>query len=237
MALLSGAGCIAVLLALVAGGWVSLPLPFGPATAPTDHHEPSPTPVPNTPPRLVFALNVTTTPTLVPVELNASLSRDAEGPIESYLWTIHKGATDGPVVATYQSRVATHPFAKAGTYFVHLQVTDDGGTTVRSGPFEAKVLEVTDRLPMGEPTWAPSAPTVGQRVDFSVHPTDVDGEVEQVRWDLWEADVPASAPPLASGRGTAWSFTFSDSGAYRLVLSLTDDDGQNAATTRTVLVG
>ena len=213
---------IAALVLLSALGVVTLPGPWPAPSGPQPPHPDGPKPVPNQPPHLAFALNATTVPTLVPVELNGTLSRDAEGPVASYHWTIRQGRTDGPVLVTYDGAIARHTFATAGTYYVHLQISDSEGTVVASGPFEAKVLTVVNRLPSVDFSADPPQARAKAPINLTANASDADGVIVAYHWRVRQGQG-ANATQLATGTGPTWQYTFEAPGRYEVELTVVDE--------------
>jgi PKD repeat protein len=146
---------------------------------------------------------------------DGSGSFDGDGVIESWVWDLGDGAT-----ATGAS--VSHAYAMAGIYAVSLTATDDDGlssTTTRP----VKVV----------------VPDVGPVASFSVACTglvcwfdgsgsnDVDGTVTGWTWDFGD-EATASDPSVAH--------TFAGPSAYRVTLSVVDDDGLVATATQTISV-
>jgi PKD repeat protein len=79
---------------------------------------------------------------LLVVLVNAQTSKDIDGQITTYAWTLGDGST-----AT--SELVFHPYLKAGTYRVSLTVTDNGGLAASTCQL------VTTGVSLGTPTPCP----------------------------------------------------------------------------------
>lgn len=145
--------------------------------------------------------------------LDASASTDTDGTITAVHWDHGDGTTS-------TGTTSRHTYAAPGLYPVTLTVTDDRGgrsTVTRT---------VTAVAPNVLPTAAFAAATddLGLAVDASSS-TDSDGTITSHHWAFGDGAV-------ATGR-TA-THTYAAPGQYTVTLTVTDDRGGSATTTRTV---
>ncbi|TDU87109.1 PKD repeat protein [Kribbella voronezhensis] len=146
---------------------------------------------------------------------DGSASSDADGPISSYAWNFGDGATGS-------GATASHTYAASGTYTVGLTVTDgDGGTNTTS-----HTVTVT-RINQG-PTasFTTNCTNLACTVDGSAS-QDPDGTLTGYAWDFGDS---------ATGSGVTASHTYAAAGTYTVSLTVTDNDGATASTTRSVAV-
>ena len=152
----------------------------------------------------------------------ASTSTDPDGTIASQAWDLdNDGAFDDGTAAT-----ASKAFAKAGTYTVRLQVTDnDGGTNATS-----KTVTVSNRPPVASFGSSPASPTTADSVAFTSTSTDPDGFIASQAWDLDNDGA------FDDGTAANASKTFAKAGNYTVRLQVTDDDGATNSVSKTVTV-
>ncbi|GAA3602893.1 PKD domain-containing protein [Agrococcus terreus] len=149
------------------------------------------------------------------VSVSGAGSTDADGTVTSYAWDFGDGAT-----AT--GATATHEYATDGTRTITLVVTDDDGATATA----TRQVTVTAPVPNQAPT--ASFTTGGSGMTATVDASgssDPDGSIVAYAWQLGDGST-------ASGR-TA-SRTYATPGTYVVTLTVTDDDGARATTTRSV---
>lgn len=152
------------------------------------------------------------------VYFNASDSYDPDGTIVSYEWDFGDNSTDsGPTV--------THRYSNSGTYTVHLRVTDNTGNT---GSTTKNVTVSTSQGPTAVFVYSPSNPEVGEDVYFNAsESTDPDGTITSYQWDFGDG---------SSGSGMTVTHSYSDAGTYTVILTVTDDTGNQANVSKTVTV-
>ncbi|WP_395242993.1 PKD domain-containing protein [Agromyces sp. MMS24-K17] len=170
-------------------------------------------PPPNTPPTAVIG-----TPTVSgrTVTVSGAASTDGDGTIAGYAWTFGDGATaSGPS--------ASRTYAADGAYTITLTVTDDDGatgTTTRS---------VTVAAPQPQPPVAAFTPTctaLACTFDSSAS-NDPDGTITSYAWTFGDG---------TTGTGPNAQKSYAAGGTYTIGLTVTDDSGAAASTTRTVTV-
>ncbi|MFC8193301.1 PKD domain-containing protein [Cellulomonas sp. NPDC057328] len=174
----------------------------------------NPVAVPNTAP--VAALDASTARKSLVARVDGSRSTDADGAVTAWAWSFGDGTK-----AT--GRTAEHTYAAAGTYTVSLTVTDDEGATATT------TRPVTVTAPNVAPTAAFPAPAVDgltASVDAGTS-ADADGQVASYAWSFGDGTT-------ATGRTARHTFTAA--GTYTVQLTVTDDDGATATTTRKVTV-
>ncbi len=135
--------------------------------------------------------------------LDASGSKDIDGNISTYRWTLSDGAS-------YNGASVQHQFKASGTYTAKLNITDNDGTrasdetiiTVNSAP---KVLhQPIPRI----------APSQKFKFDASVS-HDIDGKVTHVQWFFADAEKPL--------RGYVVERSFDEPGIVPIRIEVTDN--------------
>jgi PKD repeat protein len=154
------------------------------------------------------------------VTFNASTSLAAPGHnITSYAWDFGDGTTAG-------GPVTTHAYTAPGSYTVLLTTTDDVG---RKGT-STQTISVGAAGLTADFNFSPSAPAVGQAVSFDATPSKASSGRTITRYD-WNFD------DGTTGSGAQTSHTYNRTGTFNVRLTVTDDIGTTATTTKTVTVG
>lgn len=144
---------------------------------------------------------------------DASGSSDPDGTIQSYRWDFGDGSTG-------EGATAVHAFAGAGTYDVTLTVTDDQGASTT----------VEQAVAVVAPNVAPAADFTVDVTDNAIAvdaaaSTDPDGEIVSYGWEFGDG---------ATATGATASHVYGADGTYTVTLTVTDDRGATAVTTREV---
>lgn len=153
-------------------------------------------------------------PTGLDVAFDASTSVDPDGTIASYKWDFGDGATstEGPT--------ASHTYTTGGTYQVKLTVKDDRGTN------DSLTQSVTVQAANVLPTAAFDAVTTHMSVAVdATASTDSDGTLATYSWSFGDGAV---------GSGVTTTHAYTTPGDYTVTLTVTDDRGGSATTTKTV---
>jgi PKD repeat protein len=146
---------------------------------------------------------------------DGSASSDPDGPITGYAWNFGDSTTG-------TGSTPSHTYPASGTYTVSLTVTDnEGGTKTTSHP-----VTVT-RINQG-----PTASFTTNCTDLSCSTDasasqDPDGTLTGYAWDFGDS---------STGSGVTASHTYAVAGTYTVSLTVTDNDGATASTTRSVSV-
>lgn len=154
-----------------------------------------------------------------PVLFDASASTD-DGQIVSYAWTFGDGSSG-------TGRTRSHIYALAGTYMVTLTVTDDRGLTASTAPTPVSIVAAAN--PVASFTFSPTDPSVGRSIVFNAASSTVPTGRTLVGFD-WEFGDGNQAS------GVATTHTYKAPGTYTVVLTVTDNTGRKAVSSRTVLV-
>jgi PKD repeat protein len=172
------------------------------------------------PPTASFFFNPTT-PTLgESVYFNASASTDPDSTDLNYQWYFGDGDSDSGVEVY-------HTYSNTGTYDVVLVVTDESGNQDST---TEKVIVVDNSTPTASFTISPSTPTLSDTITFNASASsDPDGKIAQYEWDFGDTTTYTSTDPIANHQ-------YSTTDTYTVWLTVTDDEGNTATTSKTVTV-
>jgi hypothetical protein len=165
------------------------------------------------------------------VTFDGTGSSDADGDALQYAWSIaERPASSTSPLADPAAARPTLLIDAAGTYVLHLVVTDTGGLS--SAPSEVRVST------LNSPPTANAGPDQTVAVNALVRLTgagssDPDGDLLAYRWEL--VSVPGGSPAtLASPTSVDASFVADRAGDFLIRLTVTDPAGESASDTVTV---
>ena len=139
-------------------------------------------------------------------------------PIISYAWSFGDGGTGS-------GRVTAHSYGSAGSYSARLTVTNSLGV---SG-FSNALVTVATSQPVVTLVFSPLLPAAGQLVQFSNTSVPVSGRSNvSFDWNFGDGS--------AHGTGASVSHAFASAGTYAVVLTVTDDLGQQGVASGQVVV-
>ncbi len=156
------------------------------------------------------------------VTFNASRSYDPDGSIAGYYWdwgdTLAESSGTNPQ--------ATHRYLVRGNYTVTLFVADN----TRAVAFKQRPISIASST--GKPvacfTPSPDTATVGSSIKFDGSCSyDSSGTIISYSWDFGDG---------SRDTGAAVSHTYASAGSYVVTLTVTDDKGATAASTKTVTI-
>ena len=148
------------------------------------------------------------------VTVDASGSSDSDGSITAYGWDFGDGTTGSGITAT-------HTFATAGTYTITLSVTDNRAATT---PARKSVTVAVNKPPVAAFTATPTNLSVALNGTGS---SDADGTIAGYTWVFGDG---------TTGSGLSPTHVFAAAGTYAVILTVTDNQGATASTSRSLLV-
>ena len=153
------------------------------------------------------------------VSFDAGDSVDRDGTIQFYEWDFNG---DDRADATGQS--IDRVFDQGGRIAVTLTVTDNDGIT---GMITRYMTVEINNPPTASFDYAPSEPSVGEKVRFSSSSRDSDGVILSYLWEFEEGSSSSEQTP---------SYTFNTAGAYTVTLTVMDNDGAVSTASETLQV-
>ena len=155
-----------------------------------------------------------------PVLFDASASTSSTGVIVQWLWNFDDGTTGS-------GERITHAFRSAGTKNVTLTVIDSIGA---SNSITKTVTIGAGALPIATIVKSPSAPVVGQTVNFngSTSRPAPGRTIRSYEWDFGDG---------STGSGPTVQHAYATAGTFTVILTVTDDVGRTATATDSVNVG
>jgi PKD repeat protein len=165
----------------------------------------------NAPPEPVIAAPAAACPAEA-VTFDGGQSRDADGPIEHYVWRFGDGSgADGAQVS--------HTYTAPGRYSVALLADDDRGL---NNSRQQSILDFHVNRPPRPMAGPDRAVCPGEAVTFDGGASnDWDGALVRYAWDFGDGTT-AEGPQVAHN--------FAQPGLYQVRLSVTDDSGASCAT-------
>ncbi len=144
-----------------------------------------------------------------PVTLDGGNSTDPDGTIVDYAWDFGDASPPG------SGRTVTHTWAREGVFTVTLTVTDNRGLT--DDDTTAVVIGSGQNQPPVADAGGPYTGRPGEVVQFDGSgSTDPDGTVVDYAWDFGDGNTGSGALP---------THTYTEAGAYLVLLVVTDDGG------------
>src|SRR2546428_3027289 len=144
---------------------------------------------------------------------DGSGSSDADGTIANYAWTFGDGTTAS-------GQTTTHTYAAPGNYTAALSVTDNDGATGT----QSKTVSVVNTPPTASFTF--SCGNLACNFDGSGS-SDTDGTIASYAWNFGDG---------STGSGPMTNHTYTASGSYTVLLTVTDNAGGTGATSHGVTV-
>jgi len=153
------------------------------------------------------------------VTFNASASYDPDGEIVSYFWNFGDETND-------TGEIVEHAYTTAGTYTVTLTVTDND--TLTDSASANITISSALQPPVASFNYSPESPLVNGTVTFDASASyDPDGTITIYSWNFDDGDT---------GTGETPTHVYTTGGTYTVTLTVTDNDGLTATTTRSVYV-
>ena len=150
------------------------------------------------------------------VTFDATASTDPDSAIASYAWDFGDGSRG-------TGRIATHPYARFGSFSVSLTVVGGDGLDATA----VRVLRIQVR-PSASFTYSPARPLEGQPVAFDASgSSDSDGTISSYAWQFGDA---------TTGSGKVLSHTYGLFGTYTVRLTVTDADGLTGNTSQSIRI-
>ncbi|HTO00349.1 MAG TPA: PKD domain-containing protein, partial [Microthrixaceae bacterium] len=183
---------------------------------------PPPTAPGNAAPKAILDAAPTSGAAPLTVNFDGSASTDSDGTVTDHSWNFGDGSPDETFVT------GSHVYAENGVYTATLTVGDNKG---KAGTATVTITVGTQNDPpvavISASQTSGSAPLTVQ-LDGSGS-TDSDGTVDGYEWNFGDGSATASTAQA--------SHVFTDAGSYVVTLTVTDNDGAQNTTTKTITVG
>ena len=171
--------------------------------------------VTNVPPQVTFSYQPSKPDDISQVQFTDE-SFDPDGTIVSWEWTFGDGTTS-------TNKNPQHTFSNNNIYGVTLTVTDDDGATNMT----TMDIEIFNVPPRPSFSYEPAKPTDLDTVQFKDTSGDPDGSIVSWKWEFGDGNSSTARDPLHA---------YATNGLYTVTLSVTDDDGDSATGTYSLLI-
>jgi PKD repeat protein len=174
----------------------------------------------NTPP----TARVSATPMQGTAPLSVSFTgsgTDADGSVIGYRWAFGDGSSSS-------MQNPSHTFSSPGDYTVTLTVTDNKEATATD---RTQIIVSAPPAPNSPPTASftatPTGGTAPQVVEFTANAGDSDGTIVSYDWDFGDNSTSRLTDP---------SHTYTTAGTYTVTLTVTDNEGAQGSTSKTISI-
>ena len=148
--------------------------------------------------------------------------------ITRYDWNFGSGG------ASAQGQIVTKSYDAPGTYTVTLTVTDDIGLT-KSVSKTVPVASVPGGL-FADFRFSPTSPAAGQSIDFDGSNSTAPSGIARYDWNFGDPDCHDGISDGCVASGRIVQHTYRLPGTYVVRLTITDNQGRTATTTKDVSV-
>jgi len=170
--------------------------------------------------------------------LDGSGSKDPDGSIKSFSWSLSSGTASGAVIRSEKKEITEVIFTRPGTYVFKLVVTDNKDAT-DTAAVTVIIREKENQPPVARAVINPTAVTLSQNNTADAEligseSKDPDGDPLLFQWSL--AAGLSSGAIIKSPEKELTSVTFTQAGTYMFKLAVTDSKGATDATTVSITV-
>ncbi|MEN8167639.1 MAG: PKD domain-containing protein [Pseudomonadota bacterium] len=158
------------------------------------------------------------------IAFDGTNSFDPDGSISSYAWDFGDGGSGN-------GSTPSHAYSVDGNYTVSLTVTDNDNAT-DSATTTATIISVSTSAPPIADAGGPYSGAVGSPLTFNgTNSSDPDGgTIVRYDWDFGDGSA-------ASDAGSTPSHSYTATGDYTVILTVTDDEGDSGSDTATATIG
>lgn len=154
------------------------------------------------------------------IVFDGSNSYDPDGNIDFYRWNFGDGSSE---ILDIQPE---HSYSDAGTYTITLTVVDNDGRS-NTKTTTAIISNSTNVLPVAAFT-APNSTKINKLINFNAYGSyDTDGSITNYTWNFGDGNV---------GYGINTAHAYSKAGTYLVMLTITDDSGDEDTTSAIITV-
>ncbi|NUN07681.1 MAG: PKD domain-containing protein [Ignavibacteriaceae bacterium] len=160
----------------------------------------------NEPPQAVAGDDISTAPNEI-IKFSAESSTDRDGKISRYFWEFGDNRTAEGMVVSYQ-------YTRPGVYYPVLRVEDNSGTPCN---FDTDTLRVFVNSQPRAAAGEDKIVAAGEVISFDgSQSSDLDGKLSEYSWELGDGNF---------SKGERITHSYSNSGIYKVILTVTDDAG------------
>lgn len=172
-------------------------------------------------------------------QLSGVESKDPDGEIKSYVWSLSSGPTGGAIINNPDSEKTLVTFTQPGNYVFKLTVTDNKGAT------DTTTVTVTVTVPQQNLPPVAKASANPATIIFNADQqltslldsngsVDPDGTITKFNWSL--SSGPTTGAVISTPDKPTTTVSFSQVGIYVFNLTVTDDKGASDSATATITV-
>ncbi len=169
----------------------------------------------------------------VNVDLSGALSFDPDGDELNYKWKIYDPSGNDATPASYTNSTVTFTPTQTGNYSITLTVSDDGGLS-DSQTIIMKVGSSENKAPIAEIKTDSTDVAINSATTLDGSDSyDPNGSLITYRWSIYDPDGNDVTP--TNNTNSTITFTPTQTGSYRAMLSVSDGSLENTASVTIVI--